>query len=68
MYFAGQEDRIVLDKQKTLGENLREVLHVTCRPEDGEGGKEAAGKRLGYMEAMVRLLHQTQAGALEDER
>ena len=34
MYFAGQEDRIVLDKQKTLGENLREVLNVTCRPED----------------------------------
>ena len=32
------------------------------------GGKEAAGKRLGYMEAMVRLLQQTQSGALEDER
>ena len=29
---------------------------------------EAAGKRLGYMEAMVRLLQQTQSGALEDER
>ena len=32
------------------------------------GGKEAAGKRLGYMEAMVRLLQQTHSGALEDER
>ena len=33
-----------------------------------EGSKEAAGKRLGYMEAMARLLQQTQTGSLEDER
>ena len=33
-----------------------------------EGGKEATGKRLGYMEAMARLLQQAQTGSLEDER
>ena len=33
-----------------------------------EGSKEVAGKRLGYMEAMARLLQQTQTGSLEDER
>ena len=33
-----------------------------------DGGKEVAGKRLGYMEAMARLLQQTQTGSLEDER
>ena len=33
-----------------------------------DGVKEVAGKRLGYMEAMARLLQQTQTGSLEDER
>ena len=65
-YFAGLEDRIVLDKQRSLGDNLREVLAATCRPE-AEGGQEVS-KRPGYMEAMVRLLQKTEAGVIEDER
>ena len=50
---AGLEDRIVLDTGRGLGANLRCVLAAVC---GGDAAAAATDKRLGYMEALVRLL------------
>ena len=50
---AGLEDRIVLDPGRGLGANLRCVLAAVC---GGDAAAAATDKRLGYMEALVRLL------------
>ena len=50
---AGLEDRIVLDTGRGLDANLRCVLAAVC---GGGAAAAATDKRLGYMEALVRLL------------
>ena len=60
---AGLEDRIVLDPKRGLGANLRCVLAAVCA---GDTEAAAAAKKLGYMEALVRLLQQEPGPSLED--
>ena len=50
---AGLEDRIVLDTGRGLGAYLRCVLAAVC---GGDAAAAGTDKRLGYMEALVRLL------------
>ena len=59
---AGLEDRIVLDTGRGLGAYLRCVLAAVC---GGDTAAAATDKRLGYMEALVRLL-QHQPGTEPD--
>ena len=61
---AGLDDRIALDTKRGLGANLRCVLAAVCCAGDTEAA--AAAKKLGYMEALVRLLQQEPGPGLED--
>jgi len=60
----GLEDRIVLDKNKSLSENLREVLkHVVCR----DTSDAVEQKKVGYLDALVRFLQQKENQDFKDE-
>ena len=51
----GLEDKIVLDRKKLFSENVRDVLvNVTKKDES-----VSATTKTGYVEALIRLLQQT---------